>query len=254
MGGNVLQWCEDTYDPAIPDERTKRSSGFWYDNRDNLWSSTRFHGTRSSVNRDTGFRCVLATKDGVAPSTVLAAQIKQAKPVPAAAGEVPSEGAPLKVLSQQVPNIMEWALAPLDQAVPGGIRQNLMLLREDLLDEAKAKPTAAPMAYDLGRRLCDALVSVFDERDATLVKTGYRAAQADANSEVTSQALEARRNHMMSWPQYAREKDQAAEIFRQQMNRAALTKELPKVEWAKRTAILRKGLDSLYSKYRDALR
>ena len=58
----------------------------------------------------------------------------------------------------------------------------------------------------------------------------------------------------MSWPQYAREKDQAAEIFRQQTNAANLTKELPKVEWSKRTAVLRRTLETLYAKYREALR
>ena len=58
----------------------------------------------------------------------------------------------------------------------------------------------------------------------------------------------------MSWPQYAREKDQAAEIFRQQMNQAKLSKELPKVDWSDRTSVLRKNLDALYAKYREALR
>jgi len=160
----------------------------------------------------------------------------------------------VKTLSQQAPNAIEWALAPLDQSVPGDIRQNLTTLREDLLDEAKANPKAGPEAYAAGRQLCDTLMAALDERDATLVRVGYRAAQANANTRVTSQALEARRNYKMSWPQYAREQNQAAEIFRQQMNNANLTKELPKVEWSNRTAVLRKTLDVLYAKYREALR
>jgi hypothetical protein len=165
-----------------------------------------------------------------------------------------SDQPPLETLSQEAPNATAWVLAPLDQAVPDGIRQNLTTLREDLLDESKAKPAAGPEAYAIGRQLCDALIAVLDERDANLVRFGYRKAQANANTRVTSQALEARRNYMMSWPQYAREQNQAAEIFRQQKNSAAVTKELPKVEWSNRTALLRKTLDALYAKYREALR
>lgn len=178
--------------------------------------------------------------------------------VPSVANNAPdlpaSIPSPLKMLSQEALNATDWTLAPLDQSVPGDIRRNLTALREDLLDEAKAKPAAGPEAYAIGRQLCDALIAVLDERDSTLVRFGYRAAQANANTRVTSQALEARRNYMMSWPQYAREQREAAEIFRQQTNNATLAKELPKVEWSKRTAVLRKTLDALYAKYRDAMR
>jgi hypothetical protein len=175
--------------------------------------------------------------------------------LPASGGIQPEANQSLaKTLSQQAPNATDWVLAPLDQSVPADIRRNLTVLREDLLDEAKDKPAAGPEAYAIGRQLCDTLIAVLDERDATLVRMGFRAAQANANTRVTSQALEARRNYMMSWPQYAREKDQAGEIFRQQTNVAALTKELPKVEWSNRTAVLRKILDALYAKYREALR
>ena len=89
----------------------------------------------------------------------------------------------VKTLSQQAPNAIEWALAPLDQAVPGDIRRNLTALREDLLDEAKAKPVAGPEAYAIGRQLCDALIAVLDERDGTLVRAGYRAA-GEANTGI----------------------------------------------------------------------
>jgi len=87
-----------------------------------------------------------------------------------------------------------------------------------------------------------------------MVGAGYRAAQADANTRVTSQSLEARRNYLMSWPQYAREKDERSEIQRQQTNNTVLVKESVKTAWFNRTKTLRKSLDSLYAKYRDALR
>jgi hypothetical protein len=172
-----------------------------------------------------------------------------------------SQGSPLQTLSQQAINATAWVLAPLEQSVPGEIRENLTSLREDLLDEAKANPVAGPEAYAIGRQLCDALIAVHDERDQASVRAGYRAAQAEANTGVSTQAgqplkiaIEARRNYMMSWPQYAREKDDRAEIQRQQNNVSSLTRESVKVAWSNRTAVLRKTLDSLYAKYRDAMR
>jgi len=59
---------------------------------------------------------------------------------------------------------------------------------------------------------------------------------------------------MMSWPQYAREEAQRAELIRQGTAGAQVRKELPKVEWSNRTAALRKTLDDLYAQVREALR
>jgi len=167
-----------------------------------------------------------------------------------------------KTLSQQAPNATSWALAPLDQSVPVNIRENLTALREDLLDEAKDKPVAGPEAYAIGRQLCDTLIAALDERDQASVRAGYRAAQAEVNTgAATTQAgqplniiVEARRNYMMSWPQYAREKDVRSEIHRQQNNTTSLTRESVTVEWSNRTAMLRRTIDALYAKYREALR
>jgi hypothetical protein len=59
---------------------------------------------------------------------------------------------------------------------------------------------------------------------------------------------------MMSWPQYAREQAQRAELIRQGTAGAQVGKALPKVEWSTRTAKLRKTLDDLYAQFREALR
>lgn len=175
--------------------------------------------------------------------------------VVAAGAPAPDPSLPLlDVLAQQAVNATAWVLAPLEESVPGDIRQNLTFLREDLIDEVKKTPKASLEAYELGRQLCNALIATLDERDQTLVKAGYRAAQAEAGTRVTSQALEARRNYQMSWPQFHREQAQRSEISRQQMNAADLRKEQSKVEWAQRTETLRKHLDDLYRRYREALR
>lgn len=160
----------------------------------------------------------------------------------------------LESLSQLAPNASAWVLAGLDEGVPPNVRQNLTYIREDLLDEYKQKPKASQEAYKLAHQLCSTMITALDERDQTLVRAGFRAVQADAGISGTNKALEARRNYMMSWPQYAREQAQRAELIRQGTAGAQVNKALPKVEWSTRTAALRKTLDDLYAKFREALR
>jgi len=161
----------------------------------------------------------------------------------------------LEAFSQLAPNAEAWVLAPLDESVPRNVRQNLTYLREDLLDEYKRKARASADAYKVAYQLCAAMISALDERDQTLVRAGFRAAQADTTTGISGdQALSARRNYMMNWPQYAREESQRAELKSEAMNNAQILKELPKVEWSNRTAVLRKTLDALYGQYREALR
>ena len=144
--------------------------------------------------------------------------------------------------------------APLEQAVPADIRQNLTYLREDLADEAKRKPSATPDACRLGIQLCNSLLAVLEERTQTQARAGFRGVEANARTGVTSQALEARRNHMMSWPQFAREQAQRTELKSQAVNNAAVMAERPKLEWSQRNAQLSKTLDNLYAQFRAALR
>jgi outer membrane murein-binding lipoprotein Lpp len=179
----------------------------------------------------------------------------ESQPTPAPTPPPSAESAPacIEILKAQAVNAKEWALAPLDETVPSDIRQNLTLLREDLVDEGKAKPRAPIPAYSTAWQLCNALLAAL-ERDKARVSAGYRAAQANANQTNTNQPLEAHRNYMMSWPQYARETDQRSELQRQSGNRVALAGEAQKVAWATRTAALRSTLDDLYAQFREALR
>ncbi len=160
----------------------------------------------------------------------------------------------LDTFSQLAPNASEWVLAGLDEGVPPNVRQNLTYLREDLLDEYKQKPKASQDAYRTAHQLCSTMIAALDERDQTLVRAGFRAVQAEAGISGSNQALNARRNYMMSWPQYAREQAQRSELLRQGSAGAQVRKELPKVEWSTRTTALRKTLDDLYAKFREALR
>lgn len=160
----------------------------------------------------------------------------------------------LDILSKEAVNAINWSLAPLEDTVPTDIRQNLTLLREDIVDEGKAKPTASIDAYRAAFFLCDAILSALTERDTARVAAGYRNAQAAANQTNTSQALEARRNYQMSWPQYAREQAQRSELQRQTGNQVAVAGEAQKVGWNQRSQALRRNLDTLYAKLRAAMR
>ena len=160
----------------------------------------------------------------------------------------------LETLSQQAVNASAWVLAPLDSGVPPDIRQNVTYLREDLLDEAVKQPKATPEAYKIAGQLCDTMIAALDERDRALARAGFRAMEANARTGVTSQALEARRNYKMSWPQFARENAQRAELTSQAVNSAAVMAERPKLEWSNRTDQIRPTLDALYKQFREALR
>jgi hypothetical protein len=160
----------------------------------------------------------------------------------------------IEVLRDQAPNAFQWALAPLEQPVPADIRQNLTFLLEDLRDESSRSPKAPPAAYERGDQLCRAIIGVLDERRQTLAAAGFRAVEANARTGASSQALEARRNYKMSWPQDAREESQRAELKSQAASDAEILKERPKLEWVQRTAIRQQQFDALYAQFRDALR
>jgi hypothetical protein len=205
-----------------------------------------------------------------AESIAVAGTLADASPLASTASGSGSEKAdaekpPSEVLAKEGPNAIEWALAPLDRTVPGDIRQNLTLLREDLLDEAAKKPAAGAAAYKLGEQFCNDLIETLNERDQARVRAGYTAAQAKANmGEITNQALEARRSAAapsgwrtsgaMAWPTYRREKDQREELRKAKENGAALENQRPVIEWADRVAQIRRILDALYAQYREAAR
>lgn len=160
----------------------------------------------------------------------------------------------IEVIKDQGPNATEWALTPLDETIPADIRQNLTFLREDLLDEAKKAAKSSPEAYKLASDYCDKLLTALDQRDLARVNAGYAAAQADANKRISNQALDARRNHQMSWPQYAREESQRAALRENESDKADVKKQRLKVEWTQRSVQMRSYLDDLYRRLREAMR
>jgi hypothetical protein len=128
------------------------------------------------------------------------------------------------------------------------------MLKEDIADEAKAQPVGTPAAYEVAYRLCTELIATLDERNLAQVRAGYRTAQIDNVPLVTRQTLEARRNYMMSWPQYAREQDQRSAIERRATTNANVAEEESKVKWAERAAAARSAFDEIYAQLRASPR
>lgn len=161
---------------------------------------------------------------------------------------------PREVLSTEALNARSWALAPLEITVPPDIRNNLTLLREALLDEGKSATPEGQESYKAGYGLCNLLIAAVDEHDHAAVAAGYRAAQAEANTRMTNQSLDAHAPYRSSWPQYARIKDQRTEIQRQENNKSALAREKVKLDWSNRVKVLQRSLDEAYMRYRQAIR
>ena len=160
----------------------------------------------------------------------------------------------IEVIKDQGPNATEWALTPLDETIPADIRQNLTFLREDLLDEGKKAAKSSPEAYKLASDYCDKLLTALSQREIARVQAGYQAAQADANKATSTQALDARRNHQMSWPQFSREESQRAALRESETNKADVKKQRLKLEWATRAEQMRLHLDNTYRQLREAMR
>ncbi len=160
----------------------------------------------------------------------------------------------IEVIKDQGPNAAEWALTPLDEAIPADIRQNLTFLREDLLDEGKKAAKSSPEAYRLASDYCDKLLTALDQRDLARVNAGYAAAQADANKRSSTQALDARRNHQMSWPQFSREEAQRASLRESEADKADVKKQRLKVEWTTQAVQMRSILADRYRQLREAMR
>ena len=160
----------------------------------------------------------------------------------------------LEVVKTQGPNAAEWALSPLDETIPADIRQNLVRLREDLVDEGRKAPQAGLGAYKLAFEYCDKLLAALGQREIARVQAGYRAAQADANKATSNQALDARRNYQMSWPQYSREESQRAALRENEADKADVKKQRLKVEWTTRSGQMRVALDRIYRELREAMR
>ncbi|HEY1053302.1 MAG TPA: hypothetical protein VGE39_26205, partial [Prosthecobacter sp.] len=187
------------------------------------------------------------------------------KPAPEPAAAAPPSSPPatvtapapppvIEVFTREAQNLISWAMAPLDEPLPQDIRRNLTFIREDLVDEGKARPAASLDAYREAYYLCEELLSALDSRDQARAGFGLRNAQAAANQPMSNQALDARRNYLTSWPQYSREESQRGALRQQNSANTAVASEAAKVAWNMQAKRALATLDARYRAFRAALR
>ena len=157
----------------------------------------------------------------------------------------------LIVLAKEAPNAVAWALSPLPEVLPPEIRQNILLLREDIVDEGKTQPKTSLDAYRSGYQVCNSLIAALDERDAAKTNAGMNQTQVTANGTARN---EARRNYMMSWPQYQADAASAERAKESLQNAKDTLLARQNAAWLKRAADLRGGFENTYAAYREALR
>lgn len=160
---------------------------------------------------------------------------------------------PLDLLAQEGSNMIAWVTSPLDVDIPANFRANISLLREDLLD-GHAKGSASPEIYQSAVELCDNLMACIDKKEKQQIDANLRFAQAKQRSPLSNQALEARRNYLMSWPQYSREVRQREVLAEEKADNTDVKASELELSWIETAGKLRKSLDVKYSAYRAALR
>jgi len=160
---------------------------------------------------------------------------------------------PLDLLAEEGANLIAWVTSPLDVDVPDEFRGGLLLLREDLLDHHSITKNSNSM-YLEGAELCANLIVTFDKKEKEQIKAKLRIAQTKAQSELSNQALEARRNYKMSWPQYEREMRQREVLTDKRANEIDVKAQELKVKWIVTAGELRKSLDRKYAQFRDSIR
>ena len=85
-------------------------------------------------------------------------------------------------------------------------------------------------------------------------KANYNVAKRAVYSPLSNQALEARRNYKMSWPQYDREVEQRTILIQKKADNVSLESNKKDLEWTESAVGMRQKLDQLYQVFRHSLR
>lgn len=142
-------------------------------------------------------------------------------------------------------------LAPIDQRFNKDIRPDLISLRDNVLDEAKAKPAASPETYATAGRLINAWLSALQERETRRATMGFTPPPTTDMDHGKKMNLNGYWRNILN---YKREKDEAREKKATDKQKRAYFKDADINNWRLRTDVLRPNLESLYSQFRAQLR
>jgi hypothetical protein len=98
------------------------------------------------------------------------------------------------------------------------------------------------------------MMTAIDYRETSQAGANLQVSKAKADAPMSNQALEARRNYLMSWPQYEREVQQREVLEKKQTAAEDVELQAARAKWTEKAVILRKNLDQLYQSFRTAKR
>jgi len=160
---------------------------------------------------------------------------------------------PLEVLATNAPNIISWLASPLDTIIPKELPKNITFIREDILDAGSNDPENKQL-YDSAAVLCNAMISAVGHRERRQAEAKLEVAKAKADSPLSNQALNARRNYQMSWPQYEREVQQRSVLEKKRAAAEELEFKAEEAKWANKAIFIRQKLDQLFQDFRTKKR
>jgi len=160
----------------------------------------------------------------------------------------------LSIISPQYPNLTKWLIAPLNVKVPEEVEAKVILLREAILDEGYALPEKEREAHLHAVKLCEILSHGFTERRKKQVAASLRIAQRTSYTPLHNQALDARRNYLMSWPQYEREIQQRAVLLQYRKDANMVASKKAEQEWLAKSLLLQKNASRHYRQMRHTMR
>lgn len=148
------------------------------------------------------------------------------------------------------PQMNETVLSPLDAKLNKDVRPDLLLLRNDLLDEAKASPVASPDAYQAAIRLADLWLAALNERESRRGTLGGTAPPSTDLSGSKKTTLHYRRDILT----FRREKNEAKAAKAKGKKTQAFFDDASRNNWRLRADVLRPGMERQYSAFRELLR
>jgi hypothetical protein len=160
----------------------------------------------------------------------------------------------LSTLGQQYPNIINWLGSPLRTQIPDSLEGNIMLLSERILDEAYTLPENKRKAHGNAVNLCKSLLAMSLKRYEKQVSAKLIVARRTANSPLHNQQLDARRNYLMSWPQYEREVQQRAVLLQYRNDANQVASREMESKWMKAAETLKKTTYRQYKQMRQSMR
>jgi hypothetical protein len=155
----------------------------------------------------------------------------------------------IDIFAEEGPKITSAVGAPL--GVPlSDYKAAITYLRDNLLDEAAAKPASSPQTYQAAAKLCAAWLNSIDEREKRMASLGMKGG-------ATADTASSKKTVLHDWRDelnYFRELDDERRKKERDQQDATFFDDAMKKQWSDRCVEVHKYLDTLYSQFRQLRR